>query len=217
MRGRKSADMALGNGSANRQQRWGNGKGTNCTAEHVLSHSSGYYYIIVLYISLSCTYHCLVCSPHSAKRMQVVTTHVHVSQTRQLTVRHSRLCCPHGDVCVRKTVRLECQVLRESKREMWLVSSRVMPCHRDSRDLSMEDRRLLEGRQCNVRAPYMWVGQGGQRTATTRLVLVVTGWVGESWCMHAKRDPKLEPKPQQDKQQDKQQHTQQDKQEQKPQ
>jgi hypothetical protein len=54
MRGRKSADMALGNGSANRQQRWGNGKGTNCTAEHVLSHSNGYYYIIVLYISLSC-------------------------------------------------------------------------------------------------------------------------------------------------------------------
>jgi hypothetical protein len=126
MRGRKSADMALGNGSANRQQRWGNGKGTNCTAEHVLSHSSGYYYIIVLYISLSCTYHCLVCSPHSAKRMQVVTTHVHVSQTRQLTVRHSRLCCPHGDVCVRKTVRLECQVLRESKREMWLMSSHAM-------------------------------------------------------------------------------------------
>jgi hypothetical protein len=31
MRGRKSADMALSNGSANRQQRWGNGKGTNCT------------------------------------------------------------------------------------------------------------------------------------------------------------------------------------------
>jgi hypothetical protein len=196
MRGRKSADMALGNGSANRQQRWGNGKGTNCTAEHVLSHSNGYYYIIVLYMSLSC----MLASLGKA----------------DAGCDDPRPCQPDKAIDG-ETFTALLSSWRESKREMWLVSSRVMPCHRDSRDLSMEDRRLLEGRQCNVRAPYMWVGQGGQRTATTRLVLVVTGWVGESWCMHAKRDPKLEPKPQQDKQQDKQQHTQQDKQEQKPQ
>jgi hypothetical protein len=96
--------------------------------------------------------------------MQVVTTHVHVSQTRRLTVKHSRLCCPHGDMSVRKTVRLEGQLLREQERHVVGVeSSRVMSCHvmscrGEGRDLSVEDRRLLQGRrQCNVRAPYMWV------------------------------------------------------------
>jgi hypothetical protein len=49
-------------------------------------------------------YHCLVCSAHWAERVQVVTTHVHVSQTRRLTVKHARLCCPHGDMSVRKRV-----------------------------------------------------------------------------------------------------------------
>jgi hypothetical protein len=64
------------------------------------------------------------------------------------------------------------------------------------------------------RACALYVGRA-RRTASRDDQIGATGWVGESWCMHVKRDPKLEPKPQQHKQH-KQQHTQKQKQEQKP-
>jgi hypothetical protein len=61
------------------------------------------------------------------------------------------------------------------------------------------------------RACALYVGRA-RRTANRDDEIGVTGWVGESWCMHMKPESKLEPKPQQRKQQ----HTQKQKQQHKP-
>jgi hypothetical protein len=118
-----------------------------------------YYCIIVLYISLSCMLASLgkadagcddprPCEPDKAIDGETFTALL--SSRRHVCSQDSS---PGGSATAREQERHVVGV--ESSRVM---SCHVMSCRGEGRDLSVEDRRLLQGRrQCNVRAPYMWV------------------------------------------------------------